>query len=225
MAKQTLDHKPDVDKEKERILAAKSQVFMRRVNGTLAVSRAFGDFEYKEIYIAQGEEERKKEEEKVKTETPLERNSRFAVSAVPDVEIRKLDGNEFVVTVACDGVWDMLNNEEAIQYLQYQFKCGKKLQNIANELLDTSIAKGSRDNLTAIVACFNPSGRHDGELMNKDKTLDEKVKERAKKVLSTVKDAKSSFPTADFLMRNFLGIEEELAKEMELPPGAGISAK
>lgn len=43
----TQDHKPMIQKEKERIQQAGGTVLIGRVNGTLAVSRALGDFEYK----------------------------------------------------------------------------------------------------------------------------------------------------------------------------------
>merc|ERR1719183_2163187 len=41
------DHKPTVPSERQRILKAKGLVSRGRVNGMLAVSRAFGDFTYK----------------------------------------------------------------------------------------------------------------------------------------------------------------------------------
>ena len=45
----TLDHKPTVAAEKERIQRAGGSVMIHRVNGSLAVSRALGDFEYKSV--------------------------------------------------------------------------------------------------------------------------------------------------------------------------------
>ena len=42
------DHKPMNEKEKERIEAAGGRVMIQRINGSLAVSRALGDFEYKQ---------------------------------------------------------------------------------------------------------------------------------------------------------------------------------
>ncbi len=43
----SIDHKPDDDKEKERILKAGGEVWEGRVNGNLNLSRAMGDLEYK----------------------------------------------------------------------------------------------------------------------------------------------------------------------------------
>ncbi len=45
----TQDHKPSNPPERERIQAAGGSVMMQRVNGSLAVSRALGDFEYKNV--------------------------------------------------------------------------------------------------------------------------------------------------------------------------------
>lgn len=45
----TMDHKPTVAAEKKRIQEAGGSVMIHRVNGSLAVSRALGDFEYKSV--------------------------------------------------------------------------------------------------------------------------------------------------------------------------------
>ena len=43
----TTDHKPTNDAERERIVKAGGLVMTQRINGSLAVSRALGDFDYK----------------------------------------------------------------------------------------------------------------------------------------------------------------------------------
>ena len=45
------DHKPDDDAERERIENAGGFVEFKRVNGNLALSRALGDFAFKNRYV------------------------------------------------------------------------------------------------------------------------------------------------------------------------------
>lgn len=45
----TKDHKPYLDEESDRIEKAGGYVMIQRVNGELAVSRTFGDFDYKNV--------------------------------------------------------------------------------------------------------------------------------------------------------------------------------
>lgn len=95
--------------ERKRIEAADCTVTMNRVNGNLAVARAFGDFRYK------GNEKKKPEEQ--------------AVCCVPEIIRKKLEGfkrgnkeDPSFLILACDGLWDKFTNEEATQYVREQFK-------------------------------------------------------------------------------------------------------
>jgi serine/threonine protein phosphatase PrpC len=47
----SFDHKPTNQKEKKRILNASGFIENNRINGTLAVSRAFGDSMFKQRYL------------------------------------------------------------------------------------------------------------------------------------------------------------------------------
>lgn len=68
---------------------------MDRVDGQLALSRAFGDFMFKE-------------NEKL---TPKEQ----AVTAWPDViELNRTPEADMIV-VACDGIWDCVSNDECAE--------------------------------------------------------------------------------------------------------------
>ena len=49
------EHTPSRQDERVRIEAAKGSVFHNRINGELSVSRAFGDYEMKELIISEPE--------------------------------------------------------------------------------------------------------------------------------------------------------------------------
>lgn len=93
------DHKPDDQEEKSRITNAGGQVSNGRVDGDLALSRAFGDFGFKNG--------------RNKETLPVDKTK---VIAVPDVKrIFVSDTESFplaFVVLACDGIWDVYKNDE-----------------------------------------------------------------------------------------------------------------
>ena len=88
----SFDHKPTDSLEMARIKAAKHGVSSSRVDGQLALSRAFGDYQYKD-----------------QPNLPAEQQ---AVTAFPDVLSRPRDRDDSFMVVACDGIWDCVSNEE-----------------------------------------------------------------------------------------------------------------
>ena len=117
----TLDHKPINPEEKERIQNAGGSVMVQRVNGSLAVSRALGDFEYKNV---QGK-------------GPCEQ----LVSPEPEIfaETRS-DQDEFIV-LACDGVWDVMTNDEVADFVRSRMRLTDNLESICNQVVDTCLYK------------------------------------------------------------------------------------
>ena len=147
----TVDHKPSNPDEKTRIEKAGGSVMIQRVNGSLAVSRALGDFEYK-----------------------LDNNlgpDKQLVSPEPEISVisRQEDVDEFIV-IGCDGIWDVMTNEEVGEYIRSRMLLSDDLELICSELLDTCLAK---------VSCCSSFGRYfmslpmvqTSELMNMTKTV------------------------------------------------------
>ena len=94
----TDDHKPSNPPEKKRIELAGGFVSMDRVNGELAMSRALGDFRYKE--------------------DPNLDELTYPVICYPDITVHERnEEKDEVMVLACDGVWDVLSNDEAVHYL------------------------------------------------------------------------------------------------------------
>ena len=136
----SIDHKPSNDSEAKRINAAGGWVEFNRVNGNLALSRALGDFVFKR-------NEKKGPEEQI-------------VTAQPDIQSRDVtDDLEFIV-IACDGIWDVLSNEEVIEFVRKRIAIKMQPSVICEELMTRCLAPGCQmgglgcDNMTVILICF-----------------------------------------------------------------------
>ena len=130
------DHKPENEVESTRIQSAGGYVQHGRVDGNLAVSRGLGDFEFKDNFDKEASEQK--------------------VSCVPEfiIKERKLLEEEMII-IACDGLWDVFSNDEAINEVRQIFSEGETdIRLVAEEMLDKSLDKGSTDNISAIVIKF-----------------------------------------------------------------------
>lgn len=119
----TQDHKPILPGEKERILNAGGSVMIQRVNGSLAVSRALGDYEYKNV----------------KNKGPCEQ----LVSPEPEIFCLDRDANDEFMVLACDGIWDVMTNEDVCSYVQARLRVTNNLRDITNAVIDTCFYKVS----------------------------------------------------------------------------------
>ncbi|CAD7967134.1 unnamed protein product [Amoebophrya sp. A120] len=176
------DHKPDQQREQNRIHAAGGRVEVckplaaggrthHRVNGNLNLSRAIGDLEYKQrqdlppdqqVYIAARElyfdnADRRLIRIRFKCEqqqfsSPLS-VSNFLVDSplqhqiicsTPDIITYDIaPGDDFLI-LACDGVWDMMTNQEACDFVRTRLKKGSALKQICADLLDACLADDPR---------------------------------------------------------------------------------
>ncbi|RHY00975.1 hypothetical protein DYB36_012891, partial [Aphanomyces astaci] len=136
----SLDHKPDHETEKLRIVAAGGTVFRGRVCGGVAVSRSFGDYWFK------------RNEEGKPDKKPWE----HLVIAEPCVNVqpRDLIKDEFLV-LCCDGIYDVMSNEQVQRFVRDRFKAGKSPKEVSELLMDECLNKGSRDNMSVIIVVFN----------------------------------------------------------------------
>lgn len=130
----TLDHKPEWPNETNRIMKLGGQIkkdgTTYRIND-LSVSRAFGDKE----------------------------SSKF-VTHRPDLYKYKLTKKDRFMIIACDGLWDVVSSQEAVNIVLKQCydsdmkRINQKI-NIARKLAETSIGLESGDNVTCIVVFFD----------------------------------------------------------------------
>ena len=118
----TQDHKPYNEAERARIEKAGGTVMMQRVNGSLAVSRALGDFDYKRSSDLKPTEQ--------------------LVSPEPEITVQDRDpsSDEFLL-LACDGIYDVMSNEEVVTYVSHHLKLTNDLSKICSDLIDTCLNK------------------------------------------------------------------------------------
>lgn len=156
------DHKPENSQELKRILAAGGYVFSNRVNGNLALSRAFGDFHYK------GNDDLPPEQQ--------------IVSPCPDIEVLELNDDVDFLLLACDGIWDVLSNEEVVDFVISRLEEAMEPGLICEQLTTRCLATDYElvigcDNMTVLIVCYT-RGRswvdYCSDIVNKRKSLDNK---------------------------------------------------
>lgn len=132
------DHKPDLADEKKRILDAGGYVQYGRVNGSLNLARAIGDMELKQ-----------------NKSLPAEKQ---IVTASPDVVKVELSEDDEFLIIACDGIWDCLSSQEAVDCVKERLNTEKKLSKVCEGVLDRCLAPTSGqegcDNMTMILVQF-----------------------------------------------------------------------
>lgn len=144
----TLDHKPVLLEEAERIMNAGGFVRDNRVNGALNVSRTIGDLDFKK-----------------NDNLP---HTHQMVVATPDITTFELQkGDEFLI-LACDGIWDVLSNQEAVDFVRKRIKQGQDLGSICEDMCDHCLApdlKGlcrGADNMSVIILLFRETAELSG---------------------------------------------------------------
>ncbi|KAI6199023.1 PPM-type phosphatase domain-containing protein [Aphelenchoides besseyi] len=170
----TIDHKPFHEQERNRIVKAGGTVMIQRVNGSLAVSRALGDYDYKKV--------------------PGLAPSDQLVSPEPDVYILKRNktADQFLV-LACDGIYDVINNEDLCHLIRSRLSVTDDLQASCNQILDYCLARGSRDNMTMILVCFDAAPKKDEKLAAAEAKWTEEVRAKAQEYADCAKSSIKDF--------------------------------
>ena len=160
----TEDHKPDSPVEKERINKAGGSIYQtpslfplyqngkkidipwRVLPGRLSVSRTFGDIEAKSEKFG---------------------GNKNVVATLPDITEIDLNEEFNLIVIGCDGIFDVLSNEEILVCIKYVLK-EKNVKEINNEvnmselcgdfaamIIKSALAKDSFDNVSCVVIAIN----------------------------------------------------------------------
>jgi len=134
------------EKEGERVTKEGGVIWQHRVGHpvfnpvflSLGVSRAIGDMMFK----------------KSKEMTQDKPSGLTAIPYVRKVEITKEEADFLII--ACDGVWDVFEHQEAVNFVQKSLlENNRDPQIVAKLLAQAALDKGSRDNITALVLLFH----------------------------------------------------------------------
>ncbi len=141
----TVDHKPSHPIETARIKRAGGHVTNDRVNGTLGVARAFGDYNFKQREDLGPHEQ--------------------LVSSLPEVRTVDIDSKIDFLVVATDGVWDIMTNQEAVDFISKRMKRNVAIDKICLEMvkacklpINPLTGLGS-DNMTVIIGVLRDNNK------------------------------------------------------------------
>lgn len=124
----TIDHKPNETREQDRIKSNKEEITFSGVYriGGLAVSRVIGDFHIK--------------------------NNVKSVIYRPDIFMAKRNEYQDFILLATDGLYDVMTNQEIVDFVHKQMKNTYDLDIICKRLVDYSIhIKKSFDDVSVII--------------------------------------------------------------------------
>ena len=138
----TVDHKPDNEHEHNRIVRAGGYVEDGRVVGNLNLSRSIGDLEYKKNPDIPAQDQ--------------------MITAFPEVKVETITQDSDFMILACDGIWDMLSNQQCVDIVYEGLRAQKELSDIVEGILDRCLASDVAssgglgcDNMTCIIVKFN----------------------------------------------------------------------
>eukprot|EP00457_Paulinella_chromatophora_P005104 gb/GEZN01005118.1/.p1 GENE.gb/GEZN01005118.1/~~gb/GEZN01005118.1/.p1 ORF type:complete len:507 (-),score=112.69 gb/GEZN01005118.1/:189-1709(-) len=138
------DHKPNQKKEARRIKNAGGEVKTQkegpaRVDGMIAVCRAFGDFAFKNNQKLPADEQK--------------------LIAVPDLKVVETNDSRHFLFLGCDGVFDVMSNQEVVAFIAAALRKQRKSGEvdpaaIMKDLTAHCIQKETKDNVTAMLVLF-----------------------------------------------------------------------
>ena len=128
-------HNPTDESEKLRIEQAGGQVIYGRINGTLAVSRSFGDYQFK---------------------YPYNKALKDYVSVIPSLQMTPIGKNNPFLLISCDGLYEKFDYEQLVTFAEecYNNNKGKDLNAVCKAIVDEALKRETGDNCTILMVVF-----------------------------------------------------------------------
>ncbi|KAJ1436978.1 hypothetical protein SESBI_03813 [Sesbania bispinosa] len=129
------DHRPNCIKERKRIESLGGFIDDGYLNGQLGVTRALGDWHLEGM------------KEMSERGGPL--------SAEPELKLMTLTKEDEFLIIASDGIWDVFSSQNAVDFARRRLQEHNDEQLCCKEMVQEAIKRGSTDNLTVVMVCFN----------------------------------------------------------------------
>ena len=152
----TIDHKATLPSERARIERAGGSISNGRVNGVLAISRSFGDVQFKTV-------EPRLFKQEITDPEQWWGGAAQAVTSEPEIVSISISSRDEFLLLATDGLWDHFSGEEAVNFVRFRLlehaDCDKAVQ----QLLDETAARATRgshggaswDNVSVVLCALN----------------------------------------------------------------------
>lgn len=130
------DHTPIYNKERIRVESLGGFVEDGYLNGQLAVTRAIGNWDMKGL------------KEMGDHISPL--------TAEPELKLITLTKEDEFLILGSDGIWDAISSQNAVDFVRRQLQEHNDINQCCMELAKEALRRGSFDNLTVVIVCFQP---------------------------------------------------------------------
>jgi serine/threonine protein phosphatase PrpC len=135
------------------------------VNGVLAVSRSFGDFQFKsfdsdddDLLSSNGKSSSVNRNRTVLLERSRKIQSQSLVIAEPEIRSEHITPKTEFAIIATDGLWDVIAPQQAVTFVRNRLSKSKDLHKILKDLVNEALQeRNSQDNITIILITFHSS--------------------------------------------------------------------
>jgi len=84
------------------------------------------------------------------------------ITAMPEIKVEKLGSDVKFLIIACDGIWDCLTSQEAVEFAAELLKKKDRISGVVEEMFDKIIATDVAssggigcDNMTCLIVQIN----------------------------------------------------------------------
>jgi len=86
------------------------------------------------------------------------------ISSTPDIISERITVEDEFIVLACDGIWDVMSNQDVCDFVRLRLKEGIPLPNLIEMLLDSCISPDPKatqglggDNMTCVIVQLDPN--------------------------------------------------------------------